>query len=124
LQVYIYRKEAGVPYMVEKTLVGEKVGEFFGGSLAVADVNGDGLDDLIVGAPMYTISHDEGRIYVFIANSQVRYILVNTEDNGGGGGGGGGGGEEEEEDNDDDDDSSGCIRYLYPVTGKVMITVF
>ncbi|XP_023718571.1 integrin alpha-9 isoform X3 [Cryptotermes secundus] len=68
--VYIYRKEVGVPYMVKKTLVGEKVGEFFGGSLAVADVNGDGLDDLIVGAPMYTISHDEGRIYVFIANSQ------------------------------------------------------
>jgi hypothetical protein len=51
---------------------------------------------LIVGAPMYTISHDEGRIYVFIANSQVIYILVSNEDDD----------DEEEEDNDDDYDSS------------------
>jgi hypothetical protein len=61
----------------------------------------------MVGAPMYTISHDEGRIYVFIANSQVRYILVSTEyeDDYGGDGGGGSG------NNDDDDDNSGCIRF-------------
>jgi hypothetical protein len=73
LQVYIYENEADLLNRVAKTLVGEKIGEFFGGSLAVADINGDGLDDLIVGAPLYTISHDEGRIYLFLSNSQVRY---------------------------------------------------
>jgi hypothetical protein len=72
LQVYIYRNEADIFDKVAKTLVGEKTGEFFGGSLAVADINGDSLDDLLVGSPLYTISHDEGRIYLFFANSEVR----------------------------------------------------
>ena len=72
MQVYIYRNEADVRNEVAKTLDGEKTGEFFGGSVAVADINGDSLDDLLVGSPLYTISHDEGRIYLFFANSQVR----------------------------------------------------
>jgi hypothetical protein len=71
--VYIYGNEEDVFNRVTKTLVGEKTGEFFGGSLAVADVDGDGLDDLLVGAPFYTVSHDEGRVYLFFANSEVRY---------------------------------------------------
>ena len=72
MQVYIYRTEADISDRVAKTLVGEKTGEFFGGSLAVADINGDSLDDLLVGSPLYTISHDEGRVYLFFANSEVR----------------------------------------------------
>lgn len=73
--VYIYRNEADISERVAKTLVGEKTGEFFGGSLAVADINGDSLDDLLVGSPLYTISHDEGRVYLFFANSESTLFM-------------------------------------------------
>ena len=35
-------------------LSGDQMGEFFGGSLASLDLNGDGLDDLVVGSPLAT----------------------------------------------------------------------
>ena len=33
---------------------GEQMGSYFGHSLACADVNGDGFEDVVVGAPWYT----------------------------------------------------------------------
>ncbi|XP_066302070.1 integrin alpha-8-like isoform X3 [Branchiostoma lanceolatum] len=56
--------------MPEKTaLIGEQMGSYFGYSLVVQDVNGDGLDDIIVGAPMYSSPRehlwDLGRVYVY-----------------------------------------------------------
>ncbi|XP_072029926.1 integrin alpha-8-like [Amphiura filiformis] len=54
-----------------RTLQGEQVGSYFGHSLTAIDINGDNLDDLIVGAPMY-IDKDRsleawevGRVYVY-----------------------------------------------------------
>ncbi|PIK53871.1 putative alphaP integrin isoform X1 [Apostichopus japonicus] len=50
---------------------GHQLGEYFGNSLAVTDLNNDGLNDLIVGAPMYThqeqrtTNYEIGRIYIF-----------------------------------------------------------
>ena len=41
-----------------KSLDGYQSGEFFGGSLATTDVNGDGLYDLIIGAPHFTDYED------------------------------------------------------------------
>ena len=48
------------------------MGEYYGFSLATADLNGDGYDELIVGAPMYSIRGvpETGRIYIYL-NTQV-----------------------------------------------------
>ncbi len=49
-----------------------QVGSYFGGAVASGDVNGDGVDDLLVGAPLYTSrSYDEGRVFVFLSRPAV-----------------------------------------------------
>ncbi|XP_076758862.1 integrin subunit alpha inflated [Xylocopa sonorina] len=53
-----------------RNLTGEQMGAYFGYAIASGDIDGDGLDDLIVGAPMYTVpensemSIETGRVYV------------------------------------------------------------
>ena len=51
---------------------------YFGHSLLSVDLNNDGRDDLVVGAPLYCSvpNGDEGRVYVYIADDSG-----NTEDN-------------------------------------------
>lgn len=48
---------------------GTQLGENFGASLVSADINGDGLSDLVVGSPMYTkhSKPDMGRIQIFLS---------------------------------------------------------
>lgn len=58
---------------------GEQIGAYFGYSLCALDVDGDKLDDLIVGAPMYTEPNNEGkyengRIYIIYQNKFVSFI--------------------------------------------------
>merc|ERR1719500_777300 len=52
-----------------------QMGEGFGWSVAACDLNGDGLDDLIVGSPMYSDPSDEdkhntGRVHFFLSTSE------------------------------------------------------
>ncbi|KAI4498187.1 hypothetical protein M0802_006673 [Mischocyttarus mexicanus] len=53
-----------------QNVTGEQMGAYFGYAVAAGDIDGDNLDDLIVGAPMYTIPDnpemniETGRIYV------------------------------------------------------------
>ena len=68
-------------------LTGEQLGSYFGYALCVSDLDGDGRDDLVVGAPLYTDlsknkeNYETGRIYVFyqglrVSNFNLRTILA------------------------------------------------
>lgn len=53
--------------VTDEALEGQQLGEYFGWTMATADLNGDGYDELLVGAPMYSTSSivEQGRVYVF-----------------------------------------------------------
>lgn len=60
-----------------------QLGEYYGYSIVAADLTGDGFDELLVGAPMYSTANDPevGRVFVY-RNSGVsrererRHVLV------------------------------------------------
>lgn len=62
-----------------QNITGEQMGGYFGYALASGDVDGDGFDDLIVGAPMYTVPENSemtietGRIYIFYGKGPDKY---------------------------------------------------
>ncbi|OAD59083.1 Integrin alpha-4 [Eufriesea mexicana] len=58
------------------TLYGTHIGEFFGASLAVGDLNNDGLDDLLVGAPYW--GEDIGRVYAYLGTSKGQFEIAAT----------------------------------------------
>lgn len=68
-QVAIINLEAR-PFIVAQ-LYGNEAGEFFGASLAAGDLNGDGLDDLLIGAPHW--GHDSGKVYAYLGSSKGRF---------------------------------------------------
>lgn len=60
-------------------ITGEQIGAYFGYSICTIDVDGDKLDDLIIGAPMYTEPNNEGkyetgRVYIVYQNKYVRHF--------------------------------------------------
>lgn len=49
-----------------------QLGSYFGSVICAADVNGDQLDDVIIGAPLYSTNNtEEGRVYVYINKGAV-----------------------------------------------------
>ncbi|XP_055684232.1 integrin alpha-PS2 isoform X1 [Lutzomyia longipalpis] len=63
----------------QQNITGEQIGAYFGYSLAAVDVDGDKLDDLIIGAPMYTEPNNEGkyemgRVYVMYHNKKFQEL--------------------------------------------------
>ncbi|CAF2584154.1 unnamed protein product [Rotaria sp. Silwood2] len=67
-----------------RTLNGSQMGEYFGASLCVVDINNDGLDDLLVGAPFYTVKKDgriiadAGRVDIFYQTAEHNLIRKQT----------------------------------------------
>ena len=54
---------------------GKQLGESFGSALAACDINMDGLDDLIVGAPTFASRRNNlntGKVYVLINNQTTQ----------------------------------------------------
>lgn len=63
--------------VAKESLTGQQLGEYFGSSLGVGDLNGDGLDDLVIGAPYHSYgTYNEGRVYVYLGSSKVTFLNV------------------------------------------------
>ncbi|XP_064604778.1 integrin alpha-9-like [Liolophura sinensis] len=71
--VYILHRNMQITSKVS----GKQVGEKFGSAVTVVDINGDGLDDIIIGAPLYSYIMNEGRAYVFINRDLGIFHLSN-----------------------------------------------
>lgn len=65
-------------------MTGDQIGAYFGYSVASCDLNGDKLDDVIVGAPMWSNyeimgKYETGRVYVVYQDANVSrlcYIVI------------------------------------------------
>src|SRR6266568_8640711 len=66
-----YGSASGLSLTANWTAEGDQANAYFGTSVGTAgDVNGDGFDDVIVGAPDYTIGQTgEGRAYVYLGGA-------------------------------------------------------
>ncbi|KAM4821467.1 integrin alpha-9 [Thomomys bottae] len=66
-KVYIFRADRRSGTLIKIFQAsGKKMGSYFGSSLCAVDLNGDGLSDLLVGAPMFSEVRDEGQVTVYL----------------------------------------------------------
>ncbi|XP_035254562.1 integrin alpha-IIb [Anguilla anguilla] len=70
--VIIYNGESQVDLKVVHTFSGTQVTAYFGHSVAVTDINNDGRDDILIGAPLYMERqsgqhlHQVGQVWVYL----------------------------------------------------------
>jgi len=62
-----------------RNITGVQLGAYFGYSLCASDVDGNGVDDIIIGAPMFTHygnnegKYETGRVYIVYSNRPVSF---------------------------------------------------
>lgn len=64
-----------------KVLEGHQIGALYGASLLVVDVNGDDIDDLLVGSPQYHMvlsALDQGEVTVYHGTGDGTYVMEQT----------------------------------------------
>ena len=77
-RVYIYFGGVSMDNIADVIINGEAASDNFGYSISAAgDVNGDGYDDIIVGAPYHDIgANDMGRAYVYLGGDPMNTTQV------------------------------------------------
>ena len=50
------------------------MGTYFGAAVCAVDLDNDGKDDLVVGAPQFAKIVDEGRVYVYMNRKGSRFV--------------------------------------------------
>ncbi|XP_072275205.1 integrin alpha-4 [Pyxicephalus adspersus] len=77
-KVFIFALE-GRMLILQFEAEGKKLGSYFGASVCAVDLNGDGLSDLLVGAPMESTVREEGRVYVYMNAGEGRLTELDYE---------------------------------------------
>ncbi|XP_064613934.1 integrin alpha-9-like [Liolophura sinensis] len=54
---------------------GEQFGSYFGAAVCAVDVNNDSFDELLIGAPLYSSTYEEGKVYVYKSN-KLDYMVA------------------------------------------------
>ena len=77
-----FGREGVLPAQADVVIPGEVSGDEFGFAVAgIGDVNLDGFDDFMVGAPGHdSASLDAGRVYVFLGSDALSGVAVETRD--------------------------------------------
>ncbi|XP_011872800.1 PREDICTED: integrin alpha pat-2-like [Vollenhovia emeryi] len=76
--VFTFPPKTNQRMFIKTILYGQHYGEYFGAALTSCDVNNDGRQELIVGAPQWSRDMDEGHIYIFTARHNSNFEELQT----------------------------------------------
>ncbi|CAH2108620.1 unnamed protein product [Euphydryas editha] len=73
------------PLNIKAKVSGPQLGAYFGASLCCADVNGDGVTDLLVGAPNFVkndggLHYDQGAVFVYLTEKKDNHFTLKSAD--------------------------------------------